>query len=73
MNHGPARRYAQPYELFMFARKHRLPVSRAREIIERHGADRAAADAAAIAYRGERVLHDMWPGEAFLAESVARG
>ena len=64
---------SQPYELFMFARKHRLPVSRAREIIERHGADRAGADAAAIAHRGERVLHDIWPGEALPADTGARG
>jgi hypothetical protein len=52
---------SQPYELFMFARKHRLPVSQARAIIARHGADRAEADAAARAYRGERRSHEAWP------------
>ncbi|MET3901384.1 hypothetical protein ABIB57_005354 [Devosia sp. UYZn731] len=37
----------QPYELFTFARKHGLPLDSAREIVERFGADRAGADAAA--------------------------
>lgn len=39
----------QPYELFMFARKHGLPISAAREILADHGADRDACDRAAKA------------------------
>ena len=63
---------SQPYELFMFARKHRLPVSRAREIIERHGADRAGADAAARAYQGERRSLVAWPEGEGLADTGVR-
>lgn len=37
----------RPYELVMFAKKHGLPVIVAREILEKYGADRAGADAAA--------------------------
>jgi hypothetical protein len=40
---------SQPYELFMFARKHGLPLEQARMIIDEHGCDRAGADAAATA------------------------
>ena len=35
---------AQPYELFMFARKHAIPVEHARAILACRGADRHAAD-----------------------------
>ncbi|MHA6296854.1 hypothetical protein [Devosia sp. CAU 1758] len=35
---------AQPYELFMFARKHAIPLEYARAILARRGADRHAAD-----------------------------
>lgn len=48
---------AQPYELFMFSRKHALTVSQAREIVDRYGSDRAGADAAAKAL-AERDLED---------------
>jgi hypothetical protein len=37
----------QPYELFMFRRKHGAGLDRAREIIALHGADRTASDRAA--------------------------
>ena len=37
----------QPYELFMFAQKHGIPVVQAREILDRFGADRDGADRAA--------------------------
>ena len=39
----------QPYELFVFARRHRIALERARFIIEQFGADRPSADAAAEA------------------------
>jgi DNA-binding response OmpR family regulator len=39
----------QPYELYMFSRKHGLSVSLAREIIRRCGSNRAASDAGARA------------------------
>lgn len=42
--------YGQPYELFMFARKHGIAVPDAREILDRCGADRDGADAAAKAH-----------------------
>jgi hypothetical protein len=38
---------AQPYELFMFAKKHGIALNRAREILALHGSDRIAADLAA--------------------------
>jgi hypothetical protein len=47
----------QPYELFMFARKHGLTVSQARKIVDRYGSDRAGADGAATAVV-ERDLED---------------
>ena len=37
----------QPYELFMFAKKHGIGLDRAREILELHGSDRSSADLAA--------------------------
>jgi hypothetical protein len=37
----------QPYELFMFAKKHGIGLDRAREILDLHGSDRGAADLAA--------------------------
>lgn len=37
----------QPYELYMFARKHGIALAAARVIISEHGANRIAADAAA--------------------------
>ena len=52
-----AQKAAQPYELYMFARKHGLTVSQAREILDRYGSDRAGADEAATAV-AERDLED---------------
>ena len=42
----------QPYELFTFARRHRISVTLARRIIEQYGSDRAGADAAAKEFAG---------------------
>jgi hypothetical protein len=39
----------QPYELFMFARKHGLTIAVARKILDEYGADRAGSDEAAKA------------------------
>ena len=38
----------QPYELFVFARRHRIALERARYIIARFGSDRPGSDAAAV-------------------------
>lgn len=38
---------SQPYELFVFARRHSIPVEVARRILELHGIDRVASDLAA--------------------------
>lgn len=39
----------QPYEPFMFARKHGLSIDEARKILDEYGGDRAGSDAAATA------------------------
>lgn len=39
----------QPYELFVFARRHGINLEQARRIIARYGSDRPGADAAAKA------------------------
>lgn len=41
----------QPYELFMFARRHGIELELARAILNQHGADRAGSDAAAMALK----------------------
>lgn len=61
---------AQPYELFMFARKHGLTVSQAREILDRYGSDRDGADAAAKAL-AERDLEDGIEGSTKLHRAPA--
>lgn len=71
MSNDNAKPSGQPYELFMFARKHKLPVRQARAIIERFGADRAGADAAAIAYVGERPDFETWPSGAPLGGHIS--
>lgn len=50
---------SQPYELFMFARKHGLPLHAARAIIDEYGCDRVSADTAAIAYEGDRYMPEL--------------
>lgn len=42
---------SQPYELFMFARKHGLAVDCARAILDIFGADRRGADRVALAFK----------------------
>ncbi|MBU1336608.1 MAG: hypothetical protein ACK4G5_02535 [Devosia sp.] len=58
-DHDDASPSSQPYELFMFARKHGLPLHAARAIIDEYGCDRAGADAAAIAYEGDRYMPEL--------------
>jgi len=45
------RKASQPYELYMFARKHGLTVDCARTILGIFGADRVGSDRVALAYR----------------------
>jgi hypothetical protein len=45
----------QPYEPFMFARKHHLSITIAREICDQFGRDRSGADAAASKWQQERL------------------
>ena len=49
MNDIDTKPAGQPYELFVFARRHRIALERARFIIEQFGVDRPGADAAAEA------------------------
>jgi len=47
MNEAEQKSGRQPYELFVFARRHKIQVYRARDILAAHGRDREASDLAA--------------------------
>jgi hypothetical protein len=52
----------QPFEPFVFARRHQLPIAVAREIIGRHGRRRQACELEALSWTSARNASDPFPG-----------